>query len=90
MLGLGMAGAAYVQPVACEPLPGDSVNFRLIYECLVMSRLAQKFKTATVYHTRHSKQQNLDAFIQHVRDRCADLGYSVKAADVHILGGWFT
>jgi hypothetical protein len=90
MLGLGMTGAAYVQPIACEPLAGDSVNFRLIYECLVMSRLSQKFKTAAVYHTRQSNQQNLDAFIADVRNKCADLGYSVKAADVHILGGWFT
>jgi hypothetical protein len=90
LFGLAMTGGAYVQIVACEPIPGESLRFRIIYDCLVMARLSQKFRTQAVFDTRHGHQQNLDSFIQDVRDRAAELGYQVRAGDVHLLGGWFT
>jgi hypothetical protein len=82
LLGLGMTGKAFVLPTTLEFIKGDSDRFAVIYECLVLARLGQKFKTSAVWDTRLSDAENRRQFADDVREKAAELGYTVSSVTI--------
>jgi hypothetical protein len=82
LLGMTVTGKAYVLVTTLEFIKGDSDRFVVVYECLVMARFGQKFKASAVWDTRLNEVTNLTRLEADVREKAAQLGYTLASIKI--------